>query len=182
LGKIIRLHDDGSIPADNPFVGVPGAKPEIWSYGHRNPQGLYYDAREAVLWEHEHGPRGGDELNRIEKGKNYGWPKITFGIDYDGSIISEDTARAGMEQPVHYWIPSIAPSGLTRIEGNPYPEWDHDFFIGGLASQGLFRLRVNANQEVTEEEKLLDGKFRIRNVERGPDGYLYIASESPGII
>lgn len=182
LGKVIRIREDGSTPPDNPFAGQPDTKGEIWSYGHRNGQGLYYDKETGILWEHEHGPKGGDELNIIEKGKNYGWPLITFGVDYDGSIISEDTARDGMEQPRHYWVPSIAPSGLTRVKGSVYPEWKNDFFIGGLASQGLFRLSMNAGNKVQEEEKMLDGFFRIRNVVSGPDGYLYIASESPGII
>lgn len=182
LGKLIRIKDDGSIPTDNPFVGTAGAKPEIWSYGHRNPQGLYYDAQTQLLWEHEHGPKGGDELNIIQKGKNYGWPEITFGLDYDGSVISEDTARAGMEQPVFYWVPSIAPCGLTRIKGNKYPEWQNDFFIGGLVSQSLFRLRVDNSNKVIQQEKLLDELFRVREVAEGPDGYLYISTESPGTI
>lgn len=182
LGKLIRIKDDGTIPPDNPFVGTAGAKPEIWSYGHRNPQGLFYDANTQTLWSHEHGPKGGDELNSIEKGKNYGWPEITFGLDYDGSVISEDTARAGMEQPVYYWVPSIAPCGLTRIKGNRYPEWQNDFFIGGLVSQSLFRLRVDNGNKDIHQEKLLDELFRVREVTEGPDGYLYISTESPGRI
>lgn len=180
LGKLIRIKDDGTVPPDNPFVGTAGAKPEIWSYGHRNPQGLYYDANTQTLWCHEHGPKGGDELNIIQKGKNYGWPKITFGLDYDGTVISEDTAMAGMEQPVYYWVPSIAPCGLTRIKGDKYPEWQNDFFIGGLVSQSLFRLRLDNTNKVIHQEKLLDELFRVREVAEGPDGYLYISTESPG--
>lgn len=182
LGKMIRLKDDGSVPSDNPFVGTASAKPEIWSYGHRNGQGLYYDAQTQILWEHEHGPKGGDELNIIRKGKNYGWPEITFGLDYDGSVISSDTARPGMEQPEYYWVPSIAPCGLTRIKGNKYPEWQNDFFIGGLVTESLFRLRIDNTNKVVHQEKLLDDLFRVREVAEGPDGYLYVCVEGPGTI
>src|SRR5687768_5308783 len=135
LGKILRLHDDGRVPNDNPFVNTKGAKPEIWSYGHRNPQGLVYDADKKALWDVEHGPRGGDELNLVEEGKNYGWPVITYGINYDGTPITDITSKEGMEQPVTYWVPSIAPCGMAQVTGNKYPSWKNNMLVGALAFQ-----------------------------------------------
>ena len=180
-GKIHRIHDDGRIPSDNPFVKTPGAVGSIWSYGHRNPQGLWYDKKADVIWENEHGPKGGDELNIIKKGKNYGWPVITFGVDYDGTIISSDTAKVGMEQPVFYWIPSIAPSSLTRVTGNIYKGWQGDFLSGSLSFDSLDRL-IMQGDKVVGREKLLPKIGRVRNVVQGPDGYIYVAVEKSGKI
>jgi aldose sugar dehydrogenase len=180
-GKIHRLKDDGSIPPDNPFVGYPGARPSIWSYGHRNPQGLVVSPFDGTIWESEHGPKGGDELNLIEPGKNYGWPEITFGINYDGTIITADTARAGMEQPVFYWVPSIAPCGMTFVTGNRYPGWEGNILIGSLRFNNLVRLEISGN-EVVHEEVLLHNIGRMRNVEVCPDGYVYVGLENPGMI
>lgn len=180
-GKIHRVFDDGSIPADNPFVKTPGAIGSIWSYGHRNPQGLWYDKKTDLIWENEHGPKGGDELNIIKKGGNYGWPVITFGVDYDGTIISPDTAKTGMEQPVFYWIPSIAPSSLTRVRSSIYKGWQGDFLSGSLSFDRLERLIMKGNK-VVGREKLLPKIGRIRNVVEGPDGFIYIAVERSGKI
>ncbi len=180
-GKIHRIHDDGSIPSDNPFVDTLGAVGSIWSYGHRNPQGLWYDKKNDMIWENEHGPKGGDELNLIKKGKNYGWPVITFGVDYDGSIISPDTAKVGMEQPVFYWIPSIAPSSLTRVTSPIYKGWQGDFLSGSLSFDSLDRL-IMKGDKVVGREKLLPKIGRVRNVVQGPDGYIYIAVEKSGKI
>ena len=177
-GKIVRIAPDGSIPSDNPFVGKEGARPEIWCYGHRNPQGLAFDPATGKLWEHEHGPRGGDEVNIIEKGKNYGWPVIGYGIDYNGAKIHDSTAKAGMEQPLKYWVPSIAPSGMAFYEGTLFPDWKGNLFVGALAGQMLVRLTLDGDK-VTNEERLLEGlRERIRDVRNGPDGALYLLIDS----
>jgi aldose sugar dehydrogenase len=181
LGKILRLHDDGRVPTDNPFVSTPGAKPEIWSYGHRNPQGLYYDKATGQLWDHEHGPRGGDELNLVVKGKNYGWPVISYGINYDGSVLTELKEKEGMEQPVRYWVPSIAPCGLTMVTSDRYPGWKGNFIVGALAFQLIARVEV-ANGKFVKEERLLEKVGRVRAVVQGPDGYIYITTENPGMV
>ncbi len=180
-GKVIRLHDDGSVPDDNPFVDEEGAMPEIWSYGHRNPQGLYFDKANNRLWEHEHGPQGGDEINIIEKGRNYGWPEITYGVNYGGGIISEDTEKEGMEQPVHYWDPSIAPCGMTMATSDYYPHWKGNLFIGALVLQHVNRV-VLSDAEYVSEERLLQGNARVRAIVESPEGHLYVATESPGSI
>jgi len=180
-GKIHRIHDDGRIPSDNPFVKTDGAIGSIWSYGHRNPQGLWYDRKNDVIWENEHGPKGGDELNIIQKGKNYGWPVITFGVNYDGTILSPDTAKVGMEQPVYYWIPSIGPSSLTRVTSPIYKGWQGDFLSGSLSFDSLDRLIMKGDKAVGRE-KLLPKIGRVRNVVQGPDGYIYIAVEKSGKI
>ncbi len=180
-GKIFRLHDDGRVPEDNPFVDQKKAMPEIFTYGHRNPQGLALHPETGELWAHEHGPQGGDELNIIRKGNNYGWPEITYGINYDGSIITEDTAKAGMEQPVVYWKPSIAPCGMTFVKGDVYPAWKGDIVVGSLKFQYLVRCELEGNN-VVHQEKLLEGAGRIRNVKQGPDGYIYVALEGTGIV
>jgi glucose/arabinose dehydrogenase len=177
LGKIVRIAPDGSAPGDNPFVGRDGAKPEIWSYGHRNPQGLAIHPASGQLWEHEHGPRGGDEVNVIAKGKNYGWPVIGFGIDYSGAKIHDSTQKAGMEQPAKYWVPSIAPSGMAFYTGDLFPAWKGSLFVGALAGQMLVRLTLDG-ERVTQEERLLDGIGRIRDVRQGPDGALYLLTDS----
>lgn len=177
-GKIVRIRPDGGIPPDNPFVSRQGARPEIWSYGHRNPQGLAFHPVSGKLWEQEHGPRGGDEVNVIEKGKNYGWPVIGYGIDYDGSKIHEATAKPGMEQPLKYWVPSIAPSGMAFYTGDLFPAWKGSLFIGALRAQLLARLELDG-EKVTKEERLLQGLGeRIRDVRQGPDGALWLLTDN----
>jgi len=178
LGSIIRLNDDGSLPGDNPFAGRDGALPEIYSYGHRNVQGITLHPTTGALWAHEHGPRGGDELNLLKAGANYGWPAITYGIDYSGAIISEKTAAPGMEQPVVYWVPSIAPSGMDFYDGDLFPEWQGDLFLGALAHRHLRRLEMDGEKVVAQEELLGDLGERIRDVRTGPDGYLYVLTDS----
>lgn len=180
-GKVVRLHEDGKIPTDNPFVKTEGARPEIWSYGHRNPQGMTIHPTTGVIWEHEHGPQGGDELNIVEKGKNYGWPLITFGIDYDNSIISNDTARTGMEQPVIYWRPSIAPCGITFVTSPQFKEWNGDLIVGSLKFAYLQHLTVKGNK-VTNREIMFQGIGRVRDVRQGPDGNIYVVLENSGKI
>jgi glucose/arabinose dehydrogenase len=181
LGKVLRLNEDGTVPTDNPFVNTAGAKPEIWSYGHRNPQGLVYDKATGELWDAEHGPKGGDELNKVEKGKNYGWPVITYGINYDGTPITDITAKEGMEQPVWYWVPSIATCGLTQVTSDKYPNWKNNFIVGALAQTHIARVEVS-NGKYMKHEKLLDKVGRVRMVTQGPDGYVYIATQSPGML
>lgn len=177
LGKIVRINPDGSVPPDNPFVGRAGALPEIWSYGHRNVQAAVLDAR-GELWTVEHGARGGDELNNPQPGKNYGWPVITYGVDYSGARIGIGTAKAGMEQPVYYWDPVIAPSGATFYSGAAFADWRGDLLVGSLRPGALVRLRV-ANGRVTLEERYLaDLGERIRDVREGPDGALYLLTDS----
>ncbi len=182
LGKIVRISTDGSVPADNPFVKTAGARPEIWSLGHRNVQAAAFDSQ-GRLWEIEHGPQGGDELNRIERGKNYGWPLQSYGEEYSGLAIREaETARAGMEQPVYYWDPVIAPSGAQFYTGDAFPEWRGSLFIGALREQRLVRLTLAGDRgdRVTGEEHLLvDRGRRIRDVRQGPDGALYLVTDEP---
>jgi glucose/arabinose dehydrogenase len=176
-GTVIRLHPDRSVPADNPFVGTEGARPEIFSYGHRNAQGLAIHPETGVPWLHEHGARGGDEVNVVRPGVNYGWPVITYGIDYSGAPIGEGTHKEGMAQPIHYWVPSIAPSGMAFYDGDAFPEWQGDLFVGALRSELLARLELDGEQ-VVAEERLLEGAIgRIRDVEVGPDGYLYLLTD-----
>ncbi len=181
LGKILRLHEDGRVPKDNPFVNTAGAKPEIWSYGHRNPQGLFYDKTTGILWDDEHGPKGGDELNKVEKGKNYGWPVITWGINYDDKPISDISEKEGMEQPIRYWVPSIAPCGMTMVTSDKYPNWKGNFLVGALSFQLVARVEV-ANGKFVAEERILEKIGRVRAVVESPDGYIYIATENPGTI
>jgi glucose/arabinose dehydrogenase len=178
LGKIIRIKPDGSVPSDNPFVDRQGAKPEIWSYGHRNPQGLAFHPQSGKLWEHEHGPRGGDEINIIEKGRNYGWPVIGYGIDYNGAKIHQSTSKAGMEQPVKYWVPSIAPSGMAFYTGELFPAWRGNLFVGALAGQLLVRLEAGGEKVGNEERLLQELGERIRDVRQGPDGALWLVTDS----
>jgi glucose/arabinose dehydrogenase len=181
LGKVLRLHDDGKVPNDNPFVDTKDAKPEIWSYGHRNPQGLVYDADTETLWDVEHGPRGGDELNKVEKGKNYGWPVITFGINYDSTKITDKTAQEGMEQPVTYWVPSIAPCGMAQVKGDRYSGWKNSLLIGALSFQHVARVEL-ADGKYIKQERLLDKMARVRAVAESPDGFIYVATEGPGML
>jgi glucose/arabinose dehydrogenase len=181
-GKILRLNDDGTIPADNPFFGRADARPEIFAYGVRNPQGLFVEPNSGTLWEHEHGPRGGDEVNIIRAGRNYGWPAITFGINYDGTTISRDTARDGMDQPVVHWEPSISPSGLTIYSGDRFPGWSGNAFLGALSGLHLRRLELQ-NGHVTHEERLLvQLSQRIRDVRQGPDGLLYVLTDGGALL
>lgn len=180
-GKIYRIHDDGSIPKDNPFVNDEGAKQAIYSYGHRNPQGMALHPKTGDIWVHEHGPRGGDEINTIVAGKNYGWPIISYGINYSGTSFTEITAKDGMEQPVYYWVPSIAPSGMAFGKGATYKEFNGNIFAGSLKFQYLERL-ILENDKVVRREKLLEEIGRVRNVVMGPDGYLYIGVEGKGIL
>ena len=178
LGKIVRIRPDGSVPPDNPFVNRTGAKPEIWSYGHRNSQGAAINPQTGKLWEHEHGPRGGDEINIPEAGKNYGWPVIGYGIDYDGTKIHESTQKAGMEQPIRYWVPSIAPSGMAFYTGDLLPTWRGSLFVGALAGQILVRLELKGDKVGSEERLLRTLNERIRDVRMGPDGALWLATDN----
>jgi glucose/arabinose dehydrogenase len=177
IGKIVRINRDGSMPSDNPFVGRPNALPEIWSYGHRNVQGATLDPATGQLWTVEHGARGGDEINRPEAGKNYGWPVISYGVDYSGARIGEGTEKPGMEQPVHYWDPSIAPSGMTFYTGDAFPDWRGDLFVGSLKFGYLARLEVEEGKIVREEKLLEDLDQRVRDVRQGPDGNLYLLTD-----
>jgi glucose/arabinose dehydrogenase len=179
IGKIIRIGADGQVPADNPFVHQAGARPEIWAYGVRNPQGLAVDPATGKLWEHEHGPQGGDEVNIIEKGKNYGWPVIGFGVDYGGARIHASTQKAGMEQPLWYWVPSIAPSGMAFYTGDLVPAWKGNLFVGALRGEMLARLERDGDK-IVKEERLLHGLGeRIRDVRMGPDGALWLLTDNP---
>ncbi|MCG7990224.1 MAG: PQQ-dependent sugar dehydrogenase [Candidatus Thiodiazotropha lotti] len=177
-GSLIRLHDDGRIPQDNPFKDNSKAKPEIYSYGHRNIQGAALHPASGSLWTHEHGPQGGDEINIPESGRNYGWPIITYGVNYViGTKIGEGTHKVGMEQPVHTWIPSIAPSGMSFYTGEQFPQWKGNLFVGSLKFQQLVRLEID-NNKITHEERLLTDKLgRIRDVRQGPDGMLYLLTD-----
>jgi glucose/arabinose dehydrogenase len=178
-GSVIRMRRDGSFPEDNPFVGKAGARPGIWSYGHRNPQGLAVDAQTGQIWLHEHGPMGGDELNLIQRGHNYGWPVVTYGLGYDGKPISALTHADGMDQPVYYWVPSIAVSGLALYQADRVPQWHGTLWAGSLAGEMLVRLSL-ADGKVVREERLLKEMFgRIRDVRVGPDGLIYIVNDSP---
>ncbi len=178
-GKIVRINADGSIPADNPFADGEAGKPSVWSYGHRNVQGLYYDAATGTLYETEHGPKGGDELNLVTPGTNYGWPEITYGVNYDGTIITTKTEAEGMAQPMTYWVPSIAPSGLVMLTSDLYPGWKGDLFTGGMnGPAGLELTRIDLEDgEVVGKESLFDGEYAIRDVVQGPDGHLYVATK-----
>lgn len=180
-GKIYRLNDDGSIPEDNPFVNEPKAKKAIFSYGHRNPQGMILHPSTGEIWVHEHGPKGGDEINIIKKGANYGWPVVTFGENYSGTSITSETSKPGMEDPVYYWIPSIAPSGMLYVTSNKYPHLKDNLLIGSLKFQYL-ELDVLEGEKVVKRERLLEGIGRVRDVKQSPDGYIYVAVEGHGIV
>jgi len=182
FGVIVRLYDDGSVPDDNPFVGTSGFAPEIWSYGHRNPQGLIFDAATGLLWETEHAPQGGDELNLIQPGLNYGWPVIGYGANYgSGTEIHASRYAEGMAQPAAFWVPSIAPSGLLMYHGDRFPNWDGDLFAGGLSADHSRLSRVSVSEGiVTGRQPLLMQQYRIRDARQGPDGYIYVAVDSRG--
>ena len=183
-GSVIRLHDDGRVPADNPFVGRPGWKPEKFDLGHRNMQGAALHPQTGLLWTHEHGPQGGDEINVIRPGLNHGWPVITYGVQYViGTKIGEGTAKEGMTQPLKYWVPSIAPSGMAFYTGDRFPKWKGDLFVGALRDRMLVRLRLDG-EKVVKEERMLQGVLgRIRDVRSAPDGFLYLLTdENPGVL
>ncbi|EGV44462.1 PQQ-dependent sugar dehydrogenase [Bizionia argentinensis JUB59] len=180
-GKIYRLHHDGSIPKDNPFVDISNAKKATYSYGHRNTQGMTIHPKTFAIWSHEHGPKGGDEINIIKAGENYGWPEVTYGKNYSGTEITNQTLLPGITEPIHYWDPSIAPSGMAFITSNVYPEWTGNLLIGSLKFQYLDNCYLKDNK-VIKEERLLDGLGRIRSVVQGPDGYIYVGIENLGIV
>jgi len=178
-GKVYRLQDDGKIPKDNPFVHAENAKPAVFSYGHRNPQGMVRHPGTGAIWIHEHGPKGGDEINIIKKGANYGWPEITYGVNYDGTAITDKTEKKGMENPVFYWTPSIAPCGMDFVSGDKFPAWQGKLLVGSLKF-GYVEMLTFENNKVVKREKLID-LGRTRNVRTGPDGYIYISVEGEGI-
>ncbi|MCZ7641715.1 MAG: PQQ-dependent sugar dehydrogenase [Pseudorhodoplanes sp.] len=178
IGKIVRVRPDGTVPPDNPFVNRSGAKPEIWSYGHRNAQGATLNPASGKLWMHEHGPRGGDEINIPQAGRNYGWPVIGYGIDYSGAKIHESTHKDGMEQPIVQWTPVIAPSGMAFYAGDLFPRWKGNLFIGGLATQVVVRLELDGEKVVREERILRELGERIRDVRAGPDGALWLLTDN----
>lgn len=177
LGKVVRITREGAVPADNPFKGKAGVRVEIFTYGHRNAQGLIVDPRDGAIWLHEHGPKGGDEINRLTPGANYGWPKTTHGIDYDDTIISEFQVAPGIEPPVVVWVPSIAPSGFALYLGDRFPQWRGDFFVGALAEKSLRRVRLRAGQDAEQEILLKELGARIRDVRVGPDGFIYVLTD-----
>ncbi len=178
LGKIVRINADGSVPKDNPFVNTPGAKPEIWSIGHRSEEGLTLNPLDGRIWEHENGPRGGDEINRPDPGKNYGWPVITYGEDYNGKPIHDGiTAKAGLEQPIYYWDPVIAPSGMAFYSGAMFPEWKGSLFLGAMKGMHVDRLVLNGTKVIGEERMFPEINTRIRDVIQGPDGAIYVSTD-----
>ncbi len=180
-GKVYRLNDDGTIPQDNPFVNEPDAKKAIYTYGNRNIQGMVIHPTTGEVWAHEHGPRGGDEINIVKKGANYGWPVISYGINYIGTKFTDKTAQEGMEQPLHYWDPSIAPSGMAFISSDKYPGWKGDLLVGSLKFEYVDKV-VLKDGKVVKEERLLDGLGRVRTINEGPDGYIYVGIENLGIV
>ena len=180
-GKVYRLHDDGRIPTDNPFAGKANTKQAIYSFGHRNPQGMATHPKTGAIWTHEHGPRGGDEVNIIAKGKNYGWPVISYGINYSGTHFTDITEKVGMEQPLWYWNPSIAPSGMTFVTSDKYPNWQGNLLVGSLKFGYLTMLTLQGNK-VIGEAIVKDKLTRVRNVKQGPDGYIYVAVDGKGIL
>lgn len=178
-GSVLRLTESGGVPPDNPFVGRDGARPEIFTYGHRNPQGLMRHPQSGAIWAVEHGPLGGDELNVIEAGTNYGWPVITYGRSYAGFPIGEGESKPGMAQPVHYWVPSISPSGVTVYDGTAFPDWRGSLFLGALSGRALVRLELEGRNVVHEERLLEDLGVRVRDVRQGPEGRLYLLTDAP---
>ena len=180
-GKVYRLHDDGRIPVSNPFVKERDAKMAIFSYGHRNPQGMEKHPTTGEIWTHEHGPKGGDEINIIASGKNYGWPKASYGINYSGTSFTDKTSIPGMEDPIHHWTPSIAPSGMAFVTSNLYPELKGNLLVGSLKFQYVSHCILNGSK-VVKEEKILEGLGRVRSIEQGPDNYIYVGVENVGIV
>lgn len=180
-GKVFRLRDDGSVPQDNPFVNNPQALPGIYSYGHRNPQGITIDRATGRIWTVEHGPQGGDEINLLQSGANYGWPVITYGEEYGGGAIGEGTHKKGMEQPIHYYVPSIATGGVAWYSADALPDWKNSLFVAGLRSFSLSRVQLDGDSVMAEERLLEDFSFRLRGVKEGPDGLLYLLTENGGL-
>ena len=180
-GKVFRMNDDGSAPVDNPFVNDQSAIPQIYTYGNRNPQGMAIHPESGEVWTHEHGPMGGDEINIIQAGANYGWPEVTYGKNYSGTKITDFTTKEGMEDPLHYWVPSIAPCGMTFISSDLYPAWKGNLLVGSLKFRYVARLELNGKQ-VTHEEKLLENLGRVRAIAQGPNGHIYVSTESPGMV
>ncbi len=180
-GKIHRINRDGTIPKDNPFLSNKQANPSIYSYGHRNPQGMAKHPKTGKIWTHEHGPKGGDELNLIQPGKNYGWPVITYGVNYSGTTITDKTEQPGMMQPNWYWVPSIAPSGMTFVTSERYPEWQGKLLVGSLKFDYLVLLTLEG-EKVVNQETVLAGIGRVRNVEQGADGFIYVGVDGKGIL
>jgi glucose/arabinose dehydrogenase len=181
-GKVHRFFPDGRVPKDNPFVGDSGAVESIWSWGHRNPQGMIVHPETGEIWTHEHGPKGGDEINIARKGRNYGWPKITFGRNYIGTIITRDTAMVGMEQPLYYWLPSIGACGMEMVHGGRWPEsWQGNLLVGSLSFEYLERLEIE-NGQVTRRERLLEGAGRVRDIARNSKGEIFVAVEGAGTV
>ncbi len=179
FGKVVRIDTNGKPAPDNPFINKANALPDIYSYGHRNIQGAFLHPQSGVLWINEHGPRGGDEINMVQAGRNYGWPVITYGINYNGTPITDKTTMEGMEQPIHYWDPSIATSGMLIYTGNAFPHWHGDIFTGALKLMHLNRVKLDANDKVQVEERLLlEQKQRIRAIEQGPKGHIYVATDN----
>ena len=179
-GKVYRLEEDGSIPESNPFVGDPNARQAIYTFGNRNPQGMAKHPETGDIWIHEHGPKGGDEINIVKKGTNYGWPVISYGVNYSGTKFTEETHRVGMEQPVYYWVPSIAPCGMTFVTGDKYPEWKGHLLVGSLKFNYVELVKLDGDK-VIERERIAEDIGRVRNVKQGPDGFIYIAVEGDGI-
>jgi len=179
-GKVYRINDDGTIPDDNPFIDVPNAKKAIYSYGHRNPQGIFKHPKTGKIWTNEHGPRGGDEINIVEKGKNYGWPKITYGKNYSGTTITKNKSLPGMEQPLYYWLPSIAPSSFEYISSKMYPDWKGSLLAGALVFKYIERIGIK-NNKVVSRSKIAEGLGRPRDIVQGPDGYVYVSIENKGV-
>jgi glucose/arabinose dehydrogenase len=180
-GKVHRIKTDGSIPADNPYVKVKGANASVYSLGHRNPQGMAIHPATGEIWANEHGPRGGDEVNIVKAGKNYGWPVITWGLNYDGTVLSKLTSNPGMEQPVLYWVPSIAPSGMAFVKGNKYKGWENVLLVGSLRFKYLNVCYLQGNK-IVREEPVMKNVGRVRDVRMGPDGYVYVIVEDPGFV
>lgn len=180
-GKIYRLNDDGSIPKDNPFAAISDAKKAIYTYGNRNPQGMALHPETGEMWIHEHGPKGGDEINIIKKGGNYGWPIISYGVNYSGSKFTEETERPDMEQPIYYWVPSIAPCGMAFVTGDVYPEWKGDLLVGSLKFNYVELMELDGNK-VIGRKRIAEDVGRVRNVKLGPKGYIHIAVEGQGIV
>ena len=183
LGKILRVFEDGRVPPDNPYVNTPGARPDVWSYGHRNPNGLALNPNTGELWEHEHGPKGGDEINIIKPTLNYGWPLISYGVNYDDTPVNEGLSEMeGMEPPIYYYKPSIAPSGMVFYTSDVIPSWKGNLFIGGMVLTHLNRLVIENNKVIKEERLLGDKKWRVRSLKQGPDGYLYLGVDGGRIL
>jgi len=180
-GKIYRLHDDGKIPSDNPFVNQKGAKPAVWSYGHRNPQGMWFDGENSVFWAHEHGPRGGDELNMIKPKTNYGWPVVSYGINYSGTSFTDLTEKPGIQAPILQWTPSIAPSDMLLVKGDKYPELKGKFLLASMKYAFVSVLEI-ADGKVVKQSKLLEGIGRIRSLAQGDDGTIYLGLDGQGIV